>query len=512
MLRERRALPGLLLWIWPAAVFALCAALGQTTFYPIEGTQWDGLQLIYNFLERGNLAHPHHPLYLPLARLFLDATAWSGLGIHRRLTLFSALGVAGAVFLAGLAARRAGLGEGRVLLVQALVALSPAVVFFGTVVELHGPFLFFAFLPFVAAEGVLEARGRRALVLGALAGGLTWLAALAHSTGNLLAPLVACWLLARGGGFAPAAALVATHLLLLFAGTPLLFALLGADPGTGTGRSLEWLSDKLHFDRPLFRLWTALRDEVLISHPPLWLALLLPLVRRYGRRALVFGALGLLPYAFLIVFGLPDPLSGEPIYEHGSYLLPLVLPAAWLLSGALARLERAGLRRALAFLLVAAGAARAVQQVRAHDLRPFRALGAGMRAATGDRRCLLITGQLDDLAARILEVPRALGFHLTDFLVNPSVRPEELAAALEAQVRRLARAGVPVYLTARAREVLVDPEQAARRIHLGPGLGLAPLLARLRAVGPPLLARLERGFRFEEVRAGPFRAWRLVPR
>ncbi|GEM_PF-2102210 len=525
----REAFPRALLFLAPLVVLLLCLALGQTTFYPREGTQWDGLQLIYNFLERGNLLHPNHPLYLPFAFLWWKATAFTGLGTHRLLTIFSALCTALAVLLVGLWGRRASFGPGRVLALQFLAGLSPAVVFFGTVVELHAFFLPFALIPFLLAEPLCRGEGgpggSGGIPRGMLLGFATWVAALAHSTGNLELPLLGAWIAARAGfrrRLPPLVAMALVHFVLLFLGTPLLLSLLGGDASVATGKSWEWLLDKLHFDRVPFRVWTALRDEVLISHLPLWLACLLPWAVRFnlfpsiGRRRLVWGALGLTPYAFLIVFGLPDPLSGEPIYEHGSYLMPLVFPAAWLLSGIG---PREGRRPAptLILLLCLAGLLRAVQQVRDHDVRPYAEMGAGIRAVGGDGEALFLTGQLDDLSAVLLEAPRARAFHLTDFLANPSFPVEGFAGLLEARIRELAARKVPTFLTARAFEVLTDPAKAASRIRLSTGDRkrgelLELLLATLEARGRIFLESLRRSFELVEVSSGPFRAFLLRAR
>jgi hypothetical protein len=168
-------------WRWaPWLLFVLYVLLygfgAQRTFY-----LHDGLQIVYTHLSQGNLAHPRHPLYLPLAAPFVEALAWTGETIHTRAVWFSGLSTAGAGLFVYLLARRAGLTRWGALVVQVLFALSPVVYFFATVVEFHALFLLFAAIAFWWAEGLHQRAAHRSLgqrvLLAAILGGMTWTSA-----------------------------------------------------------------------------------------------------------------------------------------------------------------------------------------------------------------------------------------------------------------------------------------------------------------------------------------------
>jgi hypothetical protein len=158
------------------AALALYACLAQ------EVTYGDGDQLL-NYMLGGNLTYWTHFFYLPLLAGAHAVLGEFGFTLHDSGVAFSAAGTALGVFGAHAGASRLGLSRGAALLVGILVATAPAVLFFATVVEVHGPFFAFAGLSFVCTARFVASPG---VARGAELGAVTGLAVGAHATGNLL--------------------------------------------------------------------------------------------------------------------------------------------------------------------------------------------------------------------------------------------------------------------------------------------------------------------------------------
>ncbi|MBI5849833.1 MAG: hypothetical protein HZB39_02165 [Planctomycetes bacterium] len=121
-------------------VLALSAylLLGQSTFYKGDG------QAFVASLSTGDFAHPYHLAYPRLLQGF--AALFGGMDVSnlRIGTSLSALGTAIGVAVFHATCRNSGLGPSRSLLAALLVATAAPIVFFATVVEVHGPFFAFA--------------------------------------------------------------------------------------------------------------------------------------------------------------------------------------------------------------------------------------------------------------------------------------------------------------------------------------------------------------------------------
>lgn len=148
-------------------------------------------------LHRGELAYPRHPLSLYAASLWATLLEPFGGDLHERLRIASGLctGLAVAVFTHAawllLRSRRAAATVG------VLYACLPANAYFATVMELHALFLPAAAVAVWFACWLIGRGERVGVTTGAGLGVLTSLASGLHSTGHLLVPLLAAWLVAE---------------------------------------------------------------------------------------------------------------------------------------------------------------------------------------------------------------------------------------------------------------------------------------------------------------------------
>lgn len=465
------------------AAFGLYALFGQHTFYLA-----DGLQLVYHFLLKGNVAHDIHPLYLPVVDGFHDALRFTGLGAFRIATLCSALSTAAGLYVVGLLGRASGLSRGATLLLLALVGLCPAVFFFATVVEFHGFFFLFACICFWATEGLFRARGWRRYATAALLGLTTFVASLAHSTGSLLVPLVGTWVAARGGlrqRLLELCLFSLVHVSLLRFGRPLVLGALGLEmqsAHTLTGWLEEWLRAEGVWSRAL----SVIGHEILLPFLPLCMVFGLPLLAPGSRRSVLWLAVGSLPYYLLCVLVLADRVTGQPIHERGAYMLPLAIPAAWLVAY---RLHPSHKRVAAA--LLALSLAGSVLQVRAHDVRPGKEYGEAVRSILDERETILLAGTRE-LPWILVEAPSVRPFYLVE---GTAVDPAALApwlGATQAAIDALLAEGARVLLSDGARQDLLDP--------------------RLQPQGRMILDSLSERYVRRPVRSGAFSAEELAPR
>jgi len=159
------------------AVFLLACCLRQRKFHGLDAQYYIGL------VRDHSSEFYVHRLYVPLMHLWHGTLAPLGASPFQSLALACALGVGVGALCLHRAALRLGFDRVAALLLAALAVLAPAVVFFGTVVEIHG--VFFGF----AALAVWQ--WTRALATGswpgfALLGIATAFAAAVHTTGHLL--------------------------------------------------------------------------------------------------------------------------------------------------------------------------------------------------------------------------------------------------------------------------------------------------------------------------------------
>ncbi len=313
--------------------FGLYVAFGQAA---LHGTDWRWLVL---WLDEPGAVHPQHPGYLPAARAVRWLLQPLELDVHAALLVFSALGAAIAV--AGVHQATLGLARDRAFArTAALLAIfTPALFHFGTVVELHAPFA--GVMAFAVSSAVRWAHSGSP---GAAVrtGVLVAVATLMHATGQLLVPTIAIavWWARRDRGFwrgLESAALFAVTHALVWGGIFAAMRLLGHLPAAVAGFAAV-PDDPAAPQQPLAYLVRWLRDMNLFAQlPPTalveWLLPFAPLSlvafvawRRPDLRAwLALFSAALASYLIVTV-----ALVHAATDERGAYLLPLLLPAAWL--------------------------------------------------------------------------------------------------------------------------------------------------------------------------------------
>ncbi|PIE24797.1 MAG: hypothetical protein CSA62_02915 [Planctomycetota bacterium] len=389
-------------WCWLLVcpgLFAFYLLYAQRSFY-----LHDGLQIVYTHLHTGNLSHPRHPLYLPLAAEFVKALEFTGASIHTRAVWFSGACTCIAALFFALLGREFAWRRGSYLGLALIFGTCPAVLFFATVVEFHALFLLCAAIAFWWAERCYrraEARSLPHRLLAAAALGLiTWSSAMAHSTGNLiLAPIAVTWLVRKSlrACLPELVAMTAIHLALLLLATPLLHAALGR--AESPGQPGEWLREWFHPDGAFSRFATVWFRELLLPLAPASLAILV--LRRADWPRALWVILGLLPYALLCTFILVDD-SGTPIHERGAYFLPWLIPGLILLLQRI-RESRSSLARALFVGAIFAIFVVGQYEVLKHDNRPGRDFGTALRTITKEKPSWLLCARRFDLESVLLE-------------------------------------------------------------------------------------------------------------
>jgi hypothetical protein len=422
------------------ALFALYAALLQGTFYKVDG------HALLDLSRQGIARHPYHTFYLGLLAWLRAATQPLGLGLYDTACILSALGTAAGVCLVHTASRVLGGDRAQCTATALAFGLSPGVVFFATVVEVHGVFLVFAGLSACALAWCARSLHAVAAVVAGLSLALAYLA---HPSGALMGALlpVLAWaarqhalpwrkVLAVCAGAAASAVfaiLLLIPLLRRWAGIPF-------DPTATAGGWLSFGAGKL-LD-PLLTLRTLALEWVLPAAPLSLLALLgLGLPRtRTGSLLLVAGVL---PYA------LAAQLMLAGYTERGAYLLPAAWPTA------LVAVALAGQRPRVLALLCALAGALAVAQVIAHD-EPERARGfaAGVAEIAAGAPVFLITGDEHDYGAHAMYLPATPQSFLTLAVSQSAETMRQGLPAFDADLARRMAEGTVVLLTQAARRQL----------------------------------------------------------
>ena len=421
-------------------------ALGQDTFYRNDGRH------ILKMLMSGLLAHPNHVLYVPAVRgaLALGLGLWPSLYVAALAV--SQVGAALGVGLMHRAGLRLGLGRGAALAAAGLVATAPAVLFFATVVELHGFFLLFVGLAALAGAHFAAAPGwRRAIPLGLA----TALAVGAHATGHLL-PFALMPLAFRQGRrpYAGSAVVLLTHAAAALA-MPLCLRAAGLPVQGGAA--------------PGFLLAMMEMQGLALSALPMlvwrdWLVPFAPLsvLAWFAWRSARAETLGLL-VAVGAYLGATLLLLGDAT-EHGAYVLPLAWPAAVLTVRAL-RPWVWGVAAAVGFSI-------GVAWVVGHDQPgPSRAFAAAARTLAQTQSAMFFAGTFREFDAFLIHAPE---LKWKDLIDDASLPPGAIPTAMPlfaAWVRSERASGVVVYLTEGVFEYLAAPT-------IGPHPETGPVLAR----------------------------------
>jgi hypothetical protein len=457
-------------------VAALCGylLLHQDTMYSVDA------HTLLMDARHGVPIHRNHFAYLPLLALCREVVSlWHGT-IYQAGILLSAAGTALGVTFMHAANLRLGLPRSQAAIATALSATAPAIVFFATIVELHGEHLGLCGPAFLATAAFAD---RPVLRRGILLGLATGLGFAGHATGAVLPAIaipcafVLAWerppraaLRAIAGGLGLAAVVHGMIVLLL----PLLLRLLTGQ-GAGAAETAAWLA---HPPTPAALAYVAWHDWLRPYCPLAPLCLLALFVRR--SRLLATATLA----AAACYVAITAMLLGEAS-ERGAYLVPLAWPM-----GVVA--VRALPPRWLVPLLLA-GALLSLHDVKYHDTRPHRAFADGYHEAIGSRRAFVITGTYDEVASFLIYLPDS-DWHLP--LNELAMPPGQFAAGLAAYdlwLDEKTAAGTELWITAGGVETLRDPAWT---------LG--------RPAGPRLLEHLRERYRWEEHTAPGFTAWQLL--
>lgn len=412
--------------------FAAVFALRQHTFYKADGHVY-----LMSIVE-GNVQHPHHMLYKPLIAGLHRLLAPLGASLYDAGVLASALGTGIGLGCAHLAARWLGLRRVEAWAVAALMLAVPALLFFGTVVELHGVFLGFAGPALLAAAALCRAP---TAARGAWFGLGLALAYVGHASAGLLPALLLPLALSypeRNATWRRLRSLWAPVLLAGVVFGAFLFVLpaLGRVAGLGVDTSSAAayvLRDASAFAADAQRWLTTLWYEWLLPYAPLNLLALSACFVGTCKGQARWLLAALLPYYLVCVFLLPSA-------EFGAYLTPFAWPLA-LLS------VRAAPASAL-WLLGAAGLAGGIAWIAQHD-RPelARRFAAGVHEAAGGRPPFLLLGDHDDVKAALIGVPEAETLLLLHAGAIPAWQLSAVLDRFDAILRDQWRAGHVVLLT-----------------------------------------------------------------
>jgi hypothetical protein len=311
-----------------AVAFLIHALLRQDCFYRHDG--WG----FFAAIEQGHGFASAHAFYLPMARLWCAMLAPLGVGSFVALGLFSAFGTAVAVAIHVLSLQR--LGRKDWILSALWVGLCPAVLFFSTVVEVHGVFLAFASLSFYLCVRLVKKPG---LLLSAAFGTSMALAAAVHASGALLPLLYLPWYGRRVRTARLAPILIGSTVVLAGGIAWLLPAIFLPGTGSATGSVLGSIQDLV---AQKHRLGPVIWTEWLWPFFPTSLVLVLALAWQKCRIDAALLLVILLPYVLVCTLLLQE----AP--EIGAYILPWIFPASVFC------LERIGPRWSRVLVLLAA--------------------------------------------------------------------------------------------------------------------------------------------------------------
>jgi hypothetical protein len=449
------------------AAAGLLALLQQRMFHGMDA------QYLIGLVRDGSAEYYAHKLYLPLMLAWHDLLSPLTHSPFLSMRAASLVGVALGTLFMHRASLALGLDRGRAALAAALTFAAPAVLFFGTVVELHG--VFHAFLGLVFWQWARCGRGVD-LPGQALLGAATAAAAGVHSSGHLLLALLPMlsfgWFGIRPrqawrGLLVTIAAHVATTVLLTLWLVPAAVREAPADDGALAAAwayfwpRLPW--SPITVAAMLWREWGE-------PFAPLSLIVLAALFWRSPRRRALALLVGVLP-----LWGAVWVLLRAELHERGAYLLPFAWPAAVLAAEWLPRWLR--------WLALAVSLGLSVTAVVRHD-RPADdpQLTAGLHAVVGDAPAFVICAQVRDVEQLQRDVPVTRPWPI---LTLASVLPQGYAALCAEFDRVVAAevvAGRDVILTASALALLqglaLPDVQRFVGEHLAANYELEPLQAR----------------------------------
>lgn len=452
------------------ASLALYAWLGQGILYG------DGAEFML-LLHDGAAGHKNHLAYLPMLRACAALGHSFGWSEFESARACSQLGAALGVALFFFASRRFGLDRKRAAWLTALIASTPSVIFFATVVEVHAPyFAFLALAWLVTAHLVRGPSAARGACLGLACG----LAYLGHASGFVLpAPLllVAAMMHGRAGMLRAALACVATHAAVVTL-VPWLASHTGhAASPFGAARFLMWWRVEV-LERP-GTIFLVLWNEWLLAYLPvslLWLRAFVSL-----RRSAVLALVVLLPYLALSIALLA-------VYrEFGAYQHAVL----WLFTWLVVRTWSPGWCLAAVLVALAVG----IWKVHTSDDRaPIDAYARGLATVSASAPPLLLVGDFADFAHCFVAQPDTEFENLAAPRYADAVDAAAALAHLDARIAAHRATGGRVFLTAGAVGFIASSATNA------PDSGFAALFTHLQT-----------RYRREFAGADGFRGFELLP-
>ena len=469
-------------WLVLLSAAALYLSLGQGALYG------DGPGILLELNEGRVFENTAHYLHGPLVVGTLLLLNPLGFSLYQAALVCSALGTAVGVLCVYLASRKL-LGDWRpAAWIAAMVATCPGVVFYATVVELHGPFFAFCGLVALALTNLaLRPTMGNAVVLGVS----TAVASLAHATGHLLpvVALVLCPVLSCGRGTSVEArrwlmltgvvCLVHLTLAVSVLGLLRLMGLGGASVGFAAGHLLQNVS--VYWHRLVSCPKTFLYEWLLPFFPVSIACVVAVAVADAGARRLLAGL-----YLLVAFYVLPTAILVDG-NEFGAYFLPFAWPAAilatrmfspqWLL------------------LFTVLGLCMAVPRLQAretiHDTRRAVAAIAELQPA---ENVFLLAVTRADLELYFVGMPDADFVYLAVLAQHDESEVRASLPVLDQLLGHAMASGQIVLLTEAGRELLLSAEAAA----VSPAAAI--VAAHLMAAYRPVAVR----------RAG-FRGWQLTP-
>ncbi|MEM7199860.1 MAG: hypothetical protein AAF628_06315 [Planctomycetota bacterium] len=446
-------------------------AIGALAFYGLllqRAFINEDARVFLNTLAIGQDPSAMHPLYGPVVAVLVRLLEPLGAPLYWRVELVSAAFTAIGVLLFHRAAASGMVpGRARSNLATALCALTPAVVFFATVIEIPGVLFGFAGCAWwLTARYLVRPGAWRAAVIGVA----TATMALLHATGHVFVMVVlgaAACLASPGVRAIHALPLLALHGIAFV--TIKQFTLGGTeDAGAPLGHFFGFLADREQWHRVLHSAWL----EWLWPFAPVSLLSAAALLRVGHRWLGAFAAAcagGYILFSFIVI---PD------LWERGTYVLP------WVVLGATVA-GRAVPIPVLGWALpVALGVS--LHLVRDHD-RPVSGAASAedmVALVARDPRAFLILqvpAESDPLLLAAPEVPMIRSVQL----IGQPYDDATLAAWFDQQIRHMTGRGTSVYLS----------QAAANELEVG---------------RPGLMSHLRERYTFEAVREGTFETFRLA--
>lgn len=390
-------------------------------------------------------AMPTHCAYPIMLRVFRLCAEAVGASLYDAGMALSIVGGSIGCALMHRATTVLGASRADACLVGILVGCTPAVMFFSTVVELHGPFFGFVGLSMLAFAHWLREPTAGA---GALTGCATAAAYFAHATGAVLPGVLLLFALAwpaflgridRKRIVATSSLLVGVHASLLIGLSAALRALgLAVDPGHAGSYLLEYAQRNA---KDFHRLGTTFRVEWLVPYLPLSILWLLGLRSPCTRKMVGAFAICLTGYLLFTFFLLGD------YPEYGAYLLPLAWPAALLTVSSLPRW--------LVCSAVIVGLSTGLHMIAQYDV-PERGeeYAAGFRHLFEEQKCLLLVGDYVDLEARFVQMPDQPYLFILDVATLKPDAVEKALPQVDAHLRREMRRYERLILTAGAEQLM----------------------------------------------------------